>query len=76
MVISKDTAAGIYSVFRRYLTARQIRLILDDLAQVPGNQSFRDTVSRLLYIHSIRTAAGKEDEKPVPGDYGPEYKNR
>jgi hypothetical protein len=62
MVISKDTADGIYTVFKRYLTARQIRLILDDLAQLPGNQSFRDTVSRLLYIHSVKTAIGKEDE--------------
>jgi hypothetical protein len=61
MVVSNDTALSIYNSFKRYLTARQIRLLLDDLAQIPGNQSFRDTITRLMHIHSIKAAVGKED---------------
>jgi hypothetical protein len=58
MAVSRDTALSIYTVLTRYLTIRQIRLVLDDLGEVPGNQSFRETVNLLQRIHS-RKAAGE-----------------
>jgi hypothetical protein len=61
MVVSNDTALNIYNSFKRYLTARQIRLLLDDLAQIPGNQSFRDTITRLMHLHANKVAEGKDD---------------
>jgi hypothetical protein len=60
MAASNDTVLGIYTVLRRYLTGRQIRLILDDMAEVPGNQSFRDTIIRLQTLHANKSAGSKE----------------
>ena len=40
----------IYSVIRKHVTDTQIRLILEDLISMPGNQSFRDTVGRLMEL--------------------------
>jgi hypothetical protein len=62
MVVSHATAERIYEAFRRHLTAKQIRLLLDDLVQIPGSPSYRDSVNRLLSIHSLRAAKGKETE--------------
>ena len=56
MVVSNNTAERMYEVFKKHLTAKQMRLIFDEMAQIPGNQSFRETVGRLLYIHSIRAS--------------------
>jgi hypothetical protein len=59
MVAPYDTTMGIYAVLTRYLTSRQIRLVLDDLVNVPGNKSFRDTLVRLQHIHA-RKVAGED----------------
>ena len=66
MAVSNDTANKIYEVLRKHLTTRQVRLILDELTQVPGNHSFRETISRLIYIHSVKASGEllKEDEPP------------
>jgi hypothetical protein len=63
MAVSNDTANKVYEVLKKHLTGRQIRLILDDLTQVPGNQSFRETISRLIYIHSIKASGEILKEK-------------
>ena len=73
MVTSRDTIEKIHGVLARHLTGRQIRLILDDLTMVPGNQSFRETVIRLQRYHAD-WAAGKIDvaisEKKEQGNTG------
>jgi hypothetical protein len=61
MVISNSTSEAAYAVLKKHLTTRQIRLVLDDLAKVPGSVSFRETVSKLIYIHSIQAGKGKEE---------------
>ena len=60
MVVSYDTAIEIHRAFTRHCTARQVRLILEDLANIPGNRSFRETVLRMQNIHRKWTA-GKEN---------------
>jgi hypothetical protein len=60
MVTSHDTISKIHQVLARHLTGRQIRLILDDLTMVPGNQSFRETVIRLQRFHQTWAAGERE----------------
>ena len=62
MVVSYDTAIEIHRAFTRHCTARQVRLVLEDLANIPGNRSFRETVLRLQHVHRTWTA-GKADVK-------------
>jgi hypothetical protein len=73
MVVSNDTAMNIYRVLSQNCSAKQIRSILEDLAEVPGNQSFRDTVNRLRYIHD-RKSAGELKEPTVQRDERDESK--
>jgi hypothetical protein len=47
MSASYGTVEKIYMIMRRHCTDKQVELIIDDLLQVPGNKSFRDTVVRL-----------------------------
>ena len=61
MTVSNDTAMRIYKVLTMNCSAKQIRSILEDLAEVPGNQSFRDTVNRLRWIHDRKTAGELRD---------------
>jgi hypothetical protein len=63
MVISNDTAMNIYRVLTKNCSAKQIRSIIEDLAEVPGNQSFRDTVNRLRYIHDRKSAGELREPK-------------
>jgi len=56
MATSHDTVEKIHQVLARHITGRQIRLILDDLTMVPGNQSFRETIIRLQRFHQTWAA--------------------
>ena len=74
MVTSLDTIQRIHKVLTTHLTGKQIRLILDDLTMVPGNQSFRETIVRLQHYHLEKMAKGKVDvaisEKKEQGRQG------
>jgi hypothetical protein len=43
-VVSKDTLEKIMAVMKHHLTRSQVRAIIAELNEVPGNKSFRDTV--------------------------------
>ena len=47
MVASYDTISQIMEVVKRHVTEAQLRRILQELLEVPGSKSFRDTVQRL-----------------------------
>jgi hypothetical protein len=44
---SYSTVEAIYKTVRRHVTKEQMGAIIDDLLQIEGNQSFRETVERL-----------------------------
>lgn len=50
MVASYDTVERIYKAVRNHVTDKQMEKIVDELLQVPGNKSFRDTIIRLAAI--------------------------
>ena len=43
-MVSKDTLEKIMVVMKHHLTPSQVRAIIAELNEVPGNKSFRDTV--------------------------------
>ena len=43
-MVSKDTLEKIMVVMKHHLTPSQVRAIISELNEVPGNKSFRDTV--------------------------------
>jgi hypothetical protein len=47
MVASYNTVEQIYRIMQKHCTDQQIEKIIDDLLQVPGNDSFRRTINRL-----------------------------
>jgi hypothetical protein len=47
MVVAHDTVEQILQVVLRHVSKRTARRIVADLLEVPGNQSFRDTIRRL-----------------------------
>jgi hypothetical protein len=47
-VVSKDMLEKIMVVMKRHLTPSQVRAIIAELNEVPGNKSFRDTVKGWL----------------------------
>jgi len=48
MVASNDTTVRlIYEVLKRHVSDDQMQAIIEDLMNVPGNKSFRDTIERL-----------------------------
>lgn len=57
--MSDATATKIYAVMRKYVRGRQMQLILKELAAIPGNKSFRDTITKLLELD----AQHKRDDK-------------
>jgi hypothetical protein len=54
VVASKDTVELIYEVLRHHVSSEQMEAIIADLQQVPGNKSFRDTVSRLVQLDTMK----------------------
>ena len=63
MVASNYTVDKLYAILRKHLTNKTINAIIIDLASVPGNKSFRDTVQRLQELHRfyVRHRANLED---------------
>jgi 6-phosphogluconate dehydrogenase len=64
MVASNYTVDKLYTILRKHLTNKTINAIIIDLASVPGNKSFRDTVQRLQDLHqfNMRTRRAKLEE--------------
>jgi hypothetical protein len=54
VIESFATIEAIYKVVRKNVSAQQMEKIIDDLLQVPGNQSFRETIERLVAINARR----------------------
>jgi hypothetical protein len=54
MVASRKTIDDIYRVIERYIDPDKVGDMLDDLAKVEGNRSFRDTVDGLRRIHASK----------------------
>ena len=50
MPISRDTAEALLSVVMRHVTIPQLRAIMEDLSEVRGNASFRESVKRLIEL--------------------------
>jgi hypothetical protein len=50
MPISRDTAEALLSVMMRHVTMPQLRAIMEDLSEVRGNASFRESVKRLIEL--------------------------
>jgi len=47
MAASHDTVEQIYLIIKRHVSDDQLEAIIDELLQVPGNKSFRETIRRL-----------------------------
>ena len=58
MVASQDTVEAIARVVRAHVDGPTWRRILEDLARVPGNKSFRETIQRLITF--AQDATGEE----------------
>ena len=50
MVASQDTVEAIARVVRKHVDGPTWHRILEDLARVPGNKSFRETIQRLIEL--------------------------
>jgi len=48
MAASDKTVEAIAKVILRHVTPEIARRIIDDLLEVPGNKSFRDTIAKLV----------------------------
>lgn len=70
MTASYKTVEAVYSAVRRYVTDRQMELIIDDLLQIPGNKSFKDTIKRLAGIDArvthLPSRPNSGQRKPPP----------
>jgi hypothetical protein len=58
---SFDTIRKVYKAVRKHVTDAQMEKIIDDLLQVQGNQSFRETIKRLATLD-----ATVEKRPPAP----------
>jgi hypothetical protein len=59
-VVSKDTLEKIMVVMKHHLTLSQVRAIISDLNEVPGNKSFRDTVRAVAAVLESEEGLGRE----------------
>jgi hypothetical protein len=50
MPINRDTAEALLGVMMRHVTIPQLRAIMEDLSEVRGNASFRESVKRLIEL--------------------------
>lgn len=50
MAASHETVDKIYEAVRKHVSDDQMRRIVDELLDVPGNKSFRDTIERLAAL--------------------------
>ena len=57
MSASNSTVVEVARVLRKHLDARTIKKVVDDLLEVPGNKSFRDSVQlladKLTLVHRV-----------------------
>lgn len=51
MAVSDQTATKLYELICRYVPVRKRKAIIEEMMNIPGNKSYRDTVTRLLDIH-------------------------
>ena len=63
MPISRDTAEALLSVMMRHVTIPQLRAIMEDLAEVRGNASFRESVKRLIELTELAEGRFKFSKK-------------
>ena len=49
-MVSRETLEKIMAVMKRHLTPSQVRAIVGDLNEVPGDKSFRDTVRAMVAV--------------------------
>jgi hypothetical protein len=49
-VVSKDTLDKIMVVMKHHLTPSQVRVIIAELNEVPGNKGFRDAVKAVAEV--------------------------
>lgn len=52
MVVAKSTAERIVEIVVKYVPQQQVLPMLEELSEVPGNKSFRDTVTRMQTIYN------------------------
>jgi hypothetical protein len=57
MAASDATVAQVLVVIERHVDRKTLRAIVQDLLEVPGNQSFRDTISKLARGLRVRVDA-------------------
>jgi hypothetical protein len=50
IMVSRETLEKIMAVMKRHLTPSQVRAIVGDLNEVPGDKSFRDTVRAMVAV--------------------------
>lgn len=60
MVASYDTVEQVYRAVRRHVTDEQMEAIVDDLLQISGNKSFRDTIKRLAVLDAGASIRARE----------------
>ena len=53
-MISQETAQAVLRVISKHVSESQMHMILKDLLRVPGNESFKDSVRRLLAESAAR----------------------
>ena len=51
MVASWDSMKAVYDVMKKHVTDGQMHKILQDLSDIDGNKSFRDSIRRLVRHH-------------------------
>ena len=49
-MVSKDTLEKIMVVMKHHLTLSQVRVIIAELNEVPGNKGFRDAVKAVAEV--------------------------
>jgi len=47
MAVSKETAERVAAVIKQYVIAHQIAPLIQQLKEIPGNKSYRETVEML-----------------------------
>jgi hypothetical protein len=59
MAASHQTVEQIIAVVSRHVSETQLRAIIRDLEEVPGNRSFRETIQRIKNAEAVRDGAGR-----------------
>lgn len=65
-MISNATAQRLLDIFRKYLPDDQIKQLVDELMEVPGNKSFRDSMKLVDYKLTGVAHTEETGEPPAP----------